>query len=129
MADRPELPASNLTEYTVSELSFAIKRTVEDAYGRVRLRGEISGFRGRHSSGHCYFVLKDEKATIEAVVWRGAFAKLKFKPEEGLEIVATGRVSTYPDRSKYQIIIEQIEPAGVGALMALLEQRKKQLAA
>ena len=129
MADRSGFPVTNLTEYTVSELSFAIKRTVEDAYGRVRLRGEISGFRGRHSSGHCYFVLKDEKATIEAVIWRGAFAKLKFKPEEGLEIVATGRVSTYPDRSKYQIIIEQIEPAGMGALMALLEQRKKQLAA
>jgi len=120
---------TNLVEYTVSELAFALKKTVEDAFGLVRLRGEISGFRGQHASGHCYFVLKDEKATIEAVVWRSSFAKLKFKPEEGLEVIATGRITTYPDRSKYQIVIDQIEPAGIGALMALLEQRKKMLAA
>jgi exodeoxyribonuclease VII large subunit len=122
-------PTGNLVEYSVSELAFALKRTVEEAYGLVRLRGEISGFRGQHASGHAYFVLKDEKATIEAVVWRSSFAKLKFKPEEGLEVIATGRITTYPDRSKYQIVIDQIEPAGVGALMALLEQRKKMLAA
>jgi exodeoxyribonuclease VII large subunit len=120
---------TNLVEYSVSELAFALKRTVEDAYGLVRLRGEISGFKGQHSSGHCYFTLKDEKACIEAVVWRSSFAKLKFKPEQGLEVIATGRVTTYPDKSKYQIVIDQIEPAGIGALMALLEARKRQLAA
>ena len=126
---KPQSAATNLIEYTVSELAFALKRTVEDAYGLVRLRGEISGYRGPHASGHCYFTIKDEKATIEAVVWRGTFSRLKFKPEEGLEVVARGKITTYPDRSKYQIVIEDIEPAGVGALMALLEQRKKQLAA
>jgi exodeoxyribonuclease VII large subunit len=130
MADRLQSSqATNLVEYTVSELAFALRRTVEDAYGLVRLRGEISGYRGPHSSGHCYFTLKDEKACIEAVVWRSTFARLKFKPEEGLEVVARGKITTYPDRSKYQIVIDALEPAGVGALMALLEQRKKQLAA
>jgi len=125
---RPQATESNLVEYTVSELAFALKRTVEDAYGLVRLRGEISGYRGPHASGHCYFTLKDEKACIEAVVWRSTFGRLKFKPEEGLEVVAKGKITTYPDRSKYQIVIDTIEPAGVGALMALLEQRKKKLA-
>jgi exodeoxyribonuclease VII large subunit len=125
----PNDAATNLAEFTVSELAFAIKRTVEDAYGYVRLRGEISGYRGPHASGHCYFTLKDDKACIDAVVWKQSFRALKFKPEQGLEIVATGRVSTYPGSSKYQIVIEQIEPAGVGALMALLEERKKKLAA
>lgn len=120
---------TNLTEYSVSELSFALKRTVEDAYGLVRLRGEISGYRGPHASGHCYFKLKDENAAIEAVVWRSTFGRLKFKPEEGLEIVAKGKVTTYPGRSTYQIVIEALEPAGAGALMALLEERKKKLAA
>lgn len=128
MADRTQAK-TNVVEYTVSELAFALKRTVEDAYGLVRLRGEISGYRGPHNSGHCYFSLKDEKAVIEAVVWRSTFQRLKFKPEEGLEVIAKGRVTTYPDRSKYQIVIDEIEPAGVGALMALLEQRKKALAA
>jgi exodeoxyribonuclease VII large subunit len=130
MADRQHSPQpTNLVEYTVSELAFALRRTVEDAYGLVKLRGEISGYRGPHSSGHCYFTLKDEKACIEAVVWRSTFARLKFKPEEGLEVVARGKITTYPDRSKYQIVIDEIEPAGIGALMALLEQRKKLLAA
>jgi len=128
VADRTQAK-TNVVEYTVSELAFALKRTVEDAYGLVRLRGEISGYRGPHNSGHCYFSLKDEKAVIEAVVWRSTFQRLKFKPEEGLEVIAKGRVTTYPDRSKYQIVIDEIEPAGVGALMALLEQRKKALAA
>jgi exodeoxyribonuclease VII large subunit len=123
-------PAStNAIEFTVSELSSAIKRTVEDSFGYVRLRGEISGFRGVHSSGHCYFALKDERSKIDAVIWRGVFGKLKFKPEEGLEVIAHGRVTTYPNSSKYQIVIEALEPAGVGALMALLEERKKKLAA
>jgi exodeoxyribonuclease VII large subunit len=122
-------PASNLVEYTVSELAFALKRTVEEAYGLVRLRGEIFGFRGQHSSGHCYFTLKDEKAAIEAVIWRSAFQRLRFKPEQGLEVVVKGRITTYPGKSTYQIVIDDLEPAGIGALMALLEQRKKMLAA
>lgn len=121
--------ATNLVEYSVSELAFALKRTVEEAYGLVRLRGEISGFKGQHSSGHCYFILKDEKAAIEAVIWRSTFQRLKFKPEQGLEVVVKGRVTTYPDKSKYQIVIDDLEPAGLGALMALLQQRKHLLAA
>ena len=120
---------SNLTEYTVSEISGSIKRTVEDAFGQVRIRGEISGYRGPHSSGHAYFSLKDDRARIEAVVWRGVFSKLKFKPEEGMEMIATGKVTTYPGSSKYQIVIESLEPAGAGALMALLEERRKKLEA
>jgi exodeoxyribonuclease VII large subunit len=124
-----DILTSNIAEYTVSELSFAVKRTVEDAYGYVRLRGEISGFRGRHSSGHAYFALKDDKAKIDAVIWKGTFAGLRFKPEEGMEVVATGRVTTYPGKSSYQIVIEALEPAGIGALMALLEERKRKLAA
>src|SRR5262245_60930706 len=128
MADRAAQAATNLVEYTVSELAFALKRTVEDAYGLVRLRGEISGYKGPHNSGHCYFTLKDDRACIEAVIWRSTFQRLKFKPEEGLEILARGRVTTYPDRSKYQIVIDELEPAGAGALMALLEQRKRKLA-
>jgi exodeoxyribonuclease VII large subunit len=119
----------NLPEWTVSELSTALKRTVEDAYGHVRVRGEISGYRGPHSSGHVYFALKDESARIDAVVWKQAFAKMRIKPQEGLEVVATGRLTTYPGRSTYQIVIDSLEPAGLGALMALLEERKKKLAA
>jgi exodeoxyribonuclease VII large subunit len=130
MADRAAEAATNLVEYTVSELAFALKRTVEDAYGLVRLRGEISSdFRGRHSSGHCYFKLKDEKASLEAVIWSSTFDRLKIKPEPGLEVIVRGRVTTYPNKSTYQIVIDQLEPAGIGALMALLEQRKRQLAA
>src|SRR5437870_5351240 len=119
----------NAPEFTVSELSSALKRTVEDAYGHVRVRGEISGFRGPHSSGHCYFALKDDSAKIEAVIWKTAHARMRFKPQEGLEVIATGRLTTYPGSSKYQIVIEALEPAGVGALMALMEERKRKLAA
>src|SRR3954467_15436062 len=122
-------PRLNIPEWTVSELSAALKRTVEDAYGFVRVRGEITGYRGPHSSGHAYFALKDEGAKIDAVIWRTAFGRIRFKPEEGLEVIATGRLTTYPGRSSYQIVIESIEPAGLGALMALLEERKKKLAA
>lgn len=130
MADRTQAATqTNLVEYTVSELAFALRRTIEDAYGLIRLRGEISGYKGPHSSGHCYFTLKDENACIEAVIWSSTFRRLKFKPEAGLEVVVKGRVTTYPDRSKYQIVIDDLEPAGIGALMALLEQRKKMLAA
>ncbi|AJY45736.1 exodeoxyribonuclease VII large subunit [Martelella endophytica] len=121
--------AGNLVEFTVSELSGSIKRTVEDRFDRIRLRGEISGYRGPHSSGHAYFSLKDERSRIDAVVWRGAFSKLAIKPEEGMEVIATGKVTTFPGASKYQIVIEEMEPAGAGALMALLEERRKRLAA
>ena len=120
---------SNITEYTVSEISGSIKRTMEDTFGQVRIRGEVSGYRGPHSSGHAYFALKDDLARIEAVIWRGVFSRLKIKPEEGMEMVATGKVTTYPGSSKYQIVIESLEPAGAGALMALLEERRKKLAA
>ena len=125
----PAEQLANAPEFTVSELSSALKRTVEDTYGHVRVRGEISGFRGPHSSGHCYFALKDEGAKIEAVIWKFAHARMRFKPQEGLEVIATGKLTTYPGSSKYQIVIEAIEPAGVGALMALMEERKKKLAA
>ena len=119
----------NAPEFTVSELSSALRRTVEDAYGHVRVRGEISGFRGPHSSGHCYFALKDENAKIEAVIWKGVHNRMRFKPQEGLEVIATGKLTTYPGSSKYQIVIEAIEPAGIGALMALMEERKRKLGA
>jgi exodeoxyribonuclease VII large subunit len=122
-------PRVNIPEWTVSELSAALKKTVEDAYGFVRVRGEITGFRGAHSSGHCYFALKDERAKIDAVIWKTALGRIRFKPQEGLEVIATGRLTTYPGRSSYQIVIEALEPAGIGALMALLEERKKKLAA
>ncbi|MAK83370.1 MAG: exodeoxyribonuclease VII large subunit [Phenylobacterium sp.] len=110
-------------------MSQAVKRTVEDQFGYVRVRGEISGFRGQHSSGHCYFTLKDDAAAMDAVVWKGNYSRLAFKPQEGLEIIATGRLTTYPRSSKYQIVIENIEPAGAGALMALLEERRKKFIA
>ncbi len=126
MSDTPRV---NVVEWTVSELSSALKRTVEDSYGYVRVRGEISGYKGPHSSGHCYFALKDESAKIDAVIWKGSFGRMKLKPEEGLEVIVTGKLTTYPSRSSYQIIVETLEPAGLGALMALLEERKKKLAA
>lgn len=122
-------PISNAAEFTVTEIANAVKRTVEDEFGHVRVRGEISGFRGQHSSGHAYFTLKDESASIDAVIWKGTWPRLAFRPEEGLEVIATGRLTTFPRSSKYQIVIEQIEPAGAGALMALLEERRKMLAA
>lgn len=128
LADTTETTGSNAAEFSVSDLAGAIKRAVEDGFSHVRLRGEISGFRGPHSSGHCYFTLKDERARIDAVVWKGVYSKLKMKPEEGMEVVAQGRVTTYPNSSKYQIVIEAMEPAGVGALMALLEERKQKFA-
>lgn len=122
-ADSP----SNLAEYTVTELSGSIKRTMEAAFDHVRVRGEISGYRGPHSSGHAYFALKDDRSRLEAVIWKGSFSKLKVKPEEGMEVIAIGKITTFPGSSKYQIVIESLEPAGVGALMALLEQRKQKL--
>ena len=120
---------SNIPELSVSELAGALKRTVEDAFGNVRIRGEISGYRGPHSSGHVYFSLKDQNARIDAVIWKGVFSRIKFRPEDGLEVIATGRISTFPGKSSYQIIIEQMEPAGIGALMALLEERRRKFQA
>jgi exodeoxyribonuclease VII large subunit len=122
-------PGANAPEFSVSELSGAIKRALEEGFGYVRLRGEISGYRGPHASGHCYFALKDDRAKIEAVVWKGTFGRLRFKPEEGMEVVAQGKITTFPNSSKYQIVIDQLEPAGAGALMALLEERKRKFAA
>ncbi|HEY4942981.1 MAG TPA: exodeoxyribonuclease VII large subunit [Rhizomicrobium sp.] len=128
MSEAPTRPVANLPEFSVSEVSAALKRTVEDAFGFVRVRGEISGLKF-HSSGHVYFDLKDDKAVLNAVIWRGTASKLKVKPQAGLEVVCTGRISTYAGSSRYQIIVEQVELAGLGALMALLEERKKKLAA
>src|SRR6201996_3660132 len=119
----------NVVEWSVSELSAALKRTVEDAYGFVRVRGEVSGFRGASPSGHCYFRLKDDKAVLEAVIWKGTHGRMRVKPEEGLDVIASGRLTTFPGSSKYQIVIDSLEPAGIGALMKLLEERKKKLAA
>lgn len=130
MADlTPNKPLANTPEFSVSELSNAIKRALEDGFGHVRLRGEISGYRGPHSSGHCYFGLKDDKSKIDAVIWKGVWGRLKVKPDEGMEVVVTGKISSFPGSSKYQIVIEALEPAGAGALMALLEERKRKFAA
>ncbi len=121
--------SSNIAEISVSELSHALKRTIEDRFGYVRLRGEISGYKGAHSSGHCYFAIKDHSAKIDAVIWRGTFSRVKSKLADGLEVIVTGKVTTFPGKSSYQIVVETVEPAGAGALMALLEERKKKLAA
>jgi exodeoxyribonuclease VII large subunit len=121
--------AQNLVEFTVSQLSAAVKRAVEDGFSYVRVRGEISGYRGPHSSGHAYFTLKDDKARLDAVIWRTTFQTIRFKPAEGMEVIAVGRLSTFPGSSKYQMFIDVLEPAGVGALMALLDERRKKLAA
>ncbi len=129
MTETAKAARANVAEFSVSDLAGAVKKTLESTYGYVRLRGEISGYRGPHSSGHCYFGLKDDKAKIDAVIWRGVFAGLRFKPEEGMEVIATGKVTTFPGSSKYQIMIEALEPAGAGALMALLEERKRKLGA
>jgi exodeoxyribonuclease VII large subunit len=126
--DQYEPEFDNVGEFTVSELAGALRRTLEDGYGYVRVRGEISGFK-RAASGHFYFALKDAGACIDAVCWRLTAQRQTFKPEDGLEVVASGRITTYPSRSKYQLIVDRLAPAGVGALMALLEERKRQLAA
>src|SRR6201985_2707681 len=121
-------PRNKLLELTVSELALALKRTVEDAYGYVRVRGELGNVK-YHSSGHVYLDLKDDKACLAGVIWRSAVQRIKLKLEAGLEVVVTGRITTYPGQSKYQIVIETLAPAGLGALMALVEERKKKLAA
>ncbi len=122
----PVLP--NIPEFTVSEISTALKRTVETEFEHVRVRGEISGLK-RHSSGHLYYALKDSDAVLDAVSWRGTATRLGITPEDGMEVIASGRLTTYPGRSKYQMIVERMELAGQGALLKLLEDRRKKLAA
>lgn len=124
----PARPGTNLPELSVSDLSRALKRTVEDAFGYVRVRGEISQPK-RHSSGHLYLRLKDDAAVIEAVCWKGTVARLAIRPEEGMEVVCTGKLTTYPGRSQYQLIIDSMDLAGEGALLKMLEERKRRLAA
>jgi exodeoxyribonuclease VII large subunit len=128
-ADAPAATPSedgNAKPYSVSELSFALKRTIEDAYGFVRVRAELSKVT-RHASGHVYLTLKDEKSAIDGVVWKGQVRGLQVQPEHGMEVIVTGRITTYPASSKYQIVIETMEPAGVGALLAQLERLKAKL--
>jgi exodeoxyribonuclease VII large subunit len=123
-----ETPGDNAPALSVSELSSALKRTVEDAFGHVRVRGEISGWK-QAGSGHCYLCLKDDKAVIDGVIWKGQAGALRFRPEDGIEVIATGKLTTYPGRSRYQIVIDRLELAGQGALMALLDKRRRTLAA
>ena len=123
-----EAPRINIVELTVSELSAALKRTLEDGFSYVRVRGEL-GKVNYHSNGHVYFDLKDDQACIAGVIWRSTSTRLKVKLETGLEVIATGRITTYPGRSQYQLIVDAIEPAGIGALLALVEERKRKLAA
>lgn len=120
--------SSTLPEYTVTEVSLALKKLVETGFARVRVRGEISGLK-RHTSGHVYFALKDQDSVLDAVCWRGSFQGLSLTPQEGMEVIATGRITIYPGRSKYQIVVDTMELAGEGALLKLLEERKRKLAA
>ena len=122
-----EKSIGNVHEYTVSELSGAVKRSIEDNFGFVKVRGEL-GRVTRAGSGHVYLDLKDEKAVISSVMWKGVASRLRITPEQGMEVVATGRMSTFPGQSRYQLILDSLEPAGAGALMALFEERKKKLA-
>jgi exodeoxyribonuclease VII large subunit len=121
-----DTPGDNAPALSVSELSGALKRSVEDAFSHVRVRGEISGYK-RVASGHAYLTLKDDRACIDGVIWKGT--PVSFRPEDGAEVIATGRLTTYPGRSKYQLVIERLELAGQGVLMALLDQRRRALAA
>ena len=122
------VPGDNAEPLSVSELSARLKRTVEDRFGYVRLRGELSGVK-RAASGHLYCCLKDDKAVIDGVMWKGGAQRLAFRPEDGVEVIATGKLTTYPGRSKYQIVLEGMEIAGEGALLALLEKLRARLAA
>ncbi|TAG27064.1 MAG: exodeoxyribonuclease VII large subunit, partial [Rhodobacterales bacterium] len=122
------MPQGNQPEYTVSELSGAVKRVIEGEFGLVRVRGEV-GRVSRPASGHLYFDLKDDRSVIAAISWKGQVAKMQVRPEEGMEVVATGRMTTFPGQSKYQLIVDDVAPAGAGALMAMLEKRKAALGA
>jgi len=126
--DSPAPAPGNSPEYTVSELSGAVKRVIEGEFGLVRVRGEV-GRVSRPSSGHLYFDLKDDRSVIAAVSWKGQVARMQVRPEEGMEVVATGRMTTFPGQSKYQLIVEDVAPAGAGALMAMLEKRRAALQA
>ena len=126
--DSPPETGTNAVPFSVSELSASLKRTVEESFSYVRVRGEISQPK-IPGSGHCYLRLKDENAAIDGIIWRGTLSKLSIRPEEGMEVIATGRLTTYPARSSYQIIIDSLELAGQGALLKLLEDRRKKLAA
>jgi exodeoxyribonuclease VII large subunit len=128
MNDLPFTGGSNVPEYTVSEISGAVKRTLEGNFGRVRVRGEITELK-RYPSGHIYFSLKDEGAKIAGVVWKSSVPRLGMRPENGVEVVATGRISAYTERSAYQLIVERMEYAGVGALLARIEMLRVRLAA
>ncbi len=128
MNDLPASSVSNVPEYTVSEISGAVKRTLEGNFGRVRVRGEITELK-RYPSGHIYFSLKDEGAKIAGVVWKSAVGRLGMVPENGVEIIATGRISAYAERSSYQLITERMEYAGAGALLARIEMLRMRLAA
>lgn len=119
---------SNAPEFSVSELSGAVKKVIEGEFGLVRVRGEV-GRVSRPASGHLYFALKDDRASLDAVSWKGQVAKMQTRPEEGMEVIATGRMTTFPGQSKYQLIVEDVAPAGAGALMAMLEKRKAALGA
>jgi len=127
-SDAPDNAPNNAYEFSVSELAQSLKRTIEDTYGHVRVRGEL----GRVTiakSGHCYLDIKDDKAVINSIIWKGTMNRLAMRPEEGMEVIVEGRLSTYPGRSNYQLIIEKLELAGEGALMALFEKRKKMFVA
>jgi len=126
--DDPSARPGNNPEFTVSELSGAVKRVIEGEFGLVRVRGEV-GRVSRPASGHLYFALKDDRASLDAVSWKGQVARMQVRPEEGMEVVATGRMTTFPGQSKYQLIVEDVAPAGAGALMAMLEKRRAGLAA
>jgi exodeoxyribonuclease VII large subunit len=128
LIDHSPAPEGNRPEYTVSELSGAVKRVIEGEFGLVRVRGEV-GRVSRPASGHLYFDLKDDRAVIAAISWKGQAARMQVRPEEGMEVVATGRMTTFPGQSKYQLIVEDVAPAGAGALMAMLEKRKAALQA
>ncbi|MDZ4372211.1 MAG: exodeoxyribonuclease VII large subunit, partial [Phenylobacterium sp.] len=124
----PAAESGNAKAYSVSELAFALKRTLEDSYGFVRLRGELSKVT-HHSNGHVYLTIKDERAAIDGVVWKGSVRNLAIRPEQGLEVIVTGKITTYPQGSRYQIVIETMAAAGIGALLAQLERLKQKLAA
>src|SRR3978361_69719 len=128
MDDPRPTPVSNLLEYTVSEISGAVKRTLETTFGRVRVRGELTEVK-RYPSGHIYLSLQDENAKISGIVWRTSVSRLGMVPENGTEVIATGRVSAFSERSSYQLIIERMEYAGVGALLARIEMIRQRLAA
>ncbi|MBE1527712.1 exodeoxyribonuclease VII large subunit [Sphingopyxis sp. OAS728] len=121
-------PGDNAPALSVSQLSAAIKRTVEDGFARVRVRGELSGTK-RAASGHFYAALKDDNALIDMVMWKGQAGRLAFRPEDGIEVIATGKLTTYPGRSKYQLVVDTLEVAGEGALMLLFEKLKARLGA